>query len=155
MKIEFVPSFSRETKSKNVKRAKKSFIDLLKNVEEENHSELVEDFDFEELIESDIKEIPGIIERLGERLSENPTLKNFNTYKMAIKLLLEAIKKNFESRETLSRVSFSKQKLYKTVEIIDRNLAELAELILNQERDRLTYLKLLQNIKGLVVDLLL
>jgi uncharacterized protein YaaR (DUF327 family) len=52
-------------------------------------------------------------------------------------------------------MSLSKQKLYKTVEIIDQNLFELGNMILSQEKNRLSYLKLIQNIKGLIVDLIL
>ena len=58
-------------------------------------------------------------------------------------------------KDTISRISFSKQKLYKTVESIDENLAELAKLILANEKSRLSYLKLVNNIRGLIVDMVL
>jgi len=156
MKIEFTPSFSKQPQKKvTSKKNKLNFKEFLEKVEEENSSVEIEDLSDEEYNESNITKLANLIDRFGEKLSSNPTIENFNSYKKAIKLLLQLLKKNFETRETLSKMSLSKQKLYKTVEIIDQNLFELGNMILCQEKNRLSYLKLIQNIKGLIIDLIL
>jgi uncharacterized protein YaaR (DUF327 family) len=105
--------------------------------------------------QSDLQNLAGIIQQMGESLSNNPTPENFNHYKKHIKLFITLLQDNFEIKDTISRISFSKQKLYKTVENVDAGLSELAQLILTGEKNRLSYLKLVNNIKGLIIDLIL
>ncbi len=152
MRVELKNISSRETTSRKLlKKGNLSFSEVLKTVEDEKISEL----SFEDISGEDIKELANLIEKLGSELSESPTIDNFYNYKKAIKLLIEMVKKNFETKETISRISFSKQKLYKTIEAIDENILNIGKLILSSEKNRITCLKLVNNIKGLIIDLIL
>ncbi len=155
MKIEFTKTTSANTSKKtNFKKENKvNFKELLNRVSEEEV--YLDELNVEDLTGEDITELASFVEKLGEKLSDSPTLENFYSYKKAIKFLVELAKKNFESKETISRISFSKQKLYKTIEVIDENIAKIASMILNQEKNRISYLNLVNNIKGLIIDLML
>jgi hypothetical protein len=128
------------------------FIDILKKAagEEEIGAGWDQNPDF-----NDFKKMADLIAEYGESLSQNPTPENFNTYKKHIKSFISALMENLEVRDTVSRVTFTKQKLYKTVETIDGKLSEIASLVLSNEKNRLSYLKLINGIKGLIIDLIM
>ncbi|MGC8769853.1 MAG: DUF327 family protein [Brevinematia bacterium] len=155
MKIEFKKNISSAISKQTSKNEEKkiNFKEIIENFE--NEPILFSNIDFENLSGEDVNELSALIEKLGEKLSDSPTLENFYSYKKAIKFLVEIAKKNFESKETISRISFSKQKLYKTIDIIDENIAKIASMVLSQEKNRLSYLELVNNIKGLIIDLML
>ncbi|MEJ5283767.1 MAG: YaaR family protein [Brevinematales bacterium] len=155
MKIEFKKNVSSAISKQTSKKEEKkiNFKEIIENFE--NEPILFSNIDVENLSGEDVNELSALIEKLGERLSDSPTLENFYSYKKAIKFLVEIAKKNFESKETISRISFSKQKLYKTIDIIDENIAKIASMVLAQEKNRLSYLELVNNIKGLIIDLML
>ncbi|MCX7821243.1 MAG: YaaR family protein [Brevinematales bacterium] len=155
MKIEFKKNISGTiSKQTNKKDEKKlDFKEIINNLDSEPVFPI--EINIEHLGGEDITELSNLIDKLGEKLSDSPTLENFYSYKKAIKILLEIAKKNFESKETISRISFSKQKLYKTIDTIDENIAKIASMILSQEKNRISYLELTNNIKGLIIDLLL
>ncbi len=103
----------------------------------------------------DFRKMAELISEFGENLSRNPTPENFNVYKKHIKSFISALMENLEVRETVSRKGFTKQNLYKTVESIDEKLSDLARMILSNEKNRLSYLKLINGIKGLIIDLVM
>ena len=111
--------------------------------------------DSDNLSIEDIKIMGERLQELGEELSQNPSPDSFLEYKSYIKAFLNIIKNNSEIIETESKIPFRKHKLYKTVEMVDKNLSEIAEMIMKQEKDRLAYLKLVNNISGLVIDLVM
>jgi uncharacterized protein YaaR (DUF327 family) len=103
----------------------------------------------------DFRKMAELISEFGESLSRDPTPENFNTYKKHIKSFISALMENLEVRDTVSRVTFNKQKVYKTVESVDEKLSEIAHMILSNEKNRLSYLKLVNGIKGLIIDLVM
>ncbi len=156
MKIEVNKKNISSTISTQTGKKEETKLDFKKLIENfENEPLLPPNIDFENLSREDISELSNLIEKLGENLSNSPTIENFLSYKKAIKFIVEIAKRNFESKETISKISFSKQKLYKTVEIIDESIAKITSMILSQEKNRLSYLQLINNIKGLIIDLLL
>lgn len=111
--------------------------------------------DLDEIGEKDLKNLTGLIDEAGGVLSDDPTPENFLKYKKYIKLFIRAIQENMEVKDTLSRRGFNKTKLYKTIDFVDQNLSELAEKVLQKEQSRVVYMKLVENIRGLIVDLIL
>lgn len=153
MRIEARPFGNKDQlkKPKTGDKANISFMDALKDIDNDSGIPI----DIDNLEEADLKNLAGLIEQEGEGLSQNPTPENFNRYKKYIKLFISILQENLEIKDTISRISFSKQKLYKTVESIDTNLTDIARLVLDNEKSRLSYLKLINNIKGLIIDLTL
>jgi uncharacterized protein YaaR (DUF327 family) len=152
MRIESKPFFSKSflEKDDSVSKEDGSFIDSIRSIGEQEGLEP----DWKNA-GSDFNKLADLISKYGDNLSQNPTPENFNIYKKHIKLFISALQSNFEVHDTVSRINFSKQKIYKTVETIDSNLSEIARMILSNEKNRLSYLKLVNNIKGLLIDLIM
>jgi len=138
-------------KSEVVSNKKGNFLEALRQIE----NPLDIPIDIEDIEQDDLMSLAGLIEQYGETLSNNPSPENFNLYKKHIRLFIKILQANYEVKDTVSRISFSKQKLYKTVEEVDKNLSEIAQMILSKEKSRLSYLKLVNSIKGLLIDLIL
>ncbi|MGA2141203.1 MAG: YaaR family protein [Brevinematales bacterium] len=137
--------------SSPVKEGQGGFSDTLKDISGEKAFSA--DLDYSGF--DDFKKMADLISEFGESLSRDPTPENFNTYKKHIKSFISALMENLEVRDTVSRVTFNKQKIYKTVESVDEKLSELARMILSNEKNRLSYLKLVSGIKGLIIDLIM
>lgn len=155
MKIEpsFVPEKDKVSgRKKSRASGGKSFLTVLTELDPEVEEI---DIDFDDIERQDLENLVGLIEDMGRSLSDNPTAENFVRYKKYIQVFIQALQKNMEIHDTMSRVSFMKQKLYKTIETVDENLGEMASMLMSQEKNRLHFLKLVDNIKGLIVDLLL
>lgn len=111
--------------------------------------------DIDGLEEKDIKNLSGLIDETGNVLADNPTPANFLKYKKYIKLFLRAMQENMEIKDTLSKRGFNNTKLYKTIEMIDKNLTELAQKVMQKEQSRVVYMELVENIRGLIVDMMM
>lgn len=153
MRIESRPvgKGDRPSKKRNTESENWSFLDVLKEQEALPEIRL----DAENVTADDLRNLAGMIEQFGEALSNNPTPDNFTKYKKHIQLFVRLIQDNFEVQDTNSRISFSKQKLYKTVESLDSILDGIARDLLAGEKDRLSFLKLTGQIRGLIIDLIM
>ncbi len=152
MRIETKPLSGKSflKKEGTVSKQDGNFADALKNIDQENTLEA----DLENS-GGDFRKLADQLTQYGENLSKNPTPENFNEYKKHIKAFLSILMSNLEVHDTVSRVSFSKQKIYKTIETIDLKLSLIAKMILSNENNRLSYLKLVNGIKGLIIDLIM
>lgn len=153
MKIEnFSPFFNaKKTSSKKSERkASFNFKEMLESPDLESFFNTLGD----ELSESDIRELGSMIDLLGEQLSQNPDIEHFNRYRSCVKALVRYATKNMDVKTITSRSGFSKINTYVIVESIDEKLQQMAHLILSNEKNRLSYFQLIQQIKGLLVDLI-
>ncbi|MCX7881944.1 MAG: YaaR family protein [Brevinematales bacterium] len=152
MKIEkFSPFFnaSKTNHKKNEKKSILSFKEILEHPDLETFFYTLES----DLSEEDIRELGNMIDLLGEQLSHNPDIEHFNKYRSCVKALLRYALKNTEVKTITSRVGFSKVNTYLLVQSIDEKLQQMAHLILSNEKNRLSYFQLIQQIKGLLIDL--
>ncbi len=142
-----------KTEQKNVSKSlgssESSFLEKLKKYDSNVDAVFLETDSIEV---SDLENLAGMIEQLGETLSDHPTTVNFLKYKNYIKLFLNLLKENTEVVST--HRGYRKAPII-TLQTIDKNLNELAESIMGQERNRLKFLKLTGDIKGLILDLIL
>ena len=134
---------------------KKSDVNFLQILEDNQDNFEVPIIEMDDISERDFQNLAALIEQFGENLAQNPTPENFNRYRNTIKLFLNLVKNNFEIVNTIARHGLTNTKLFQTVEVIDKNLSELATMLLSQEKSRLSYLKMINSIKGLIVDLLM
>lgn len=140
------------SKGKSVKDSDGIFSDMIQEPETETEDI---DIDLENLESGEFERLSELLSQAGDTLSEEPTPDNFLKYKQTIKSFVTAIRDNMESKQTTSHRGFRKINVYQTFETIDESLAEIAQKIMNQEKDRLDYLKLVNGIRGLIVDLLM
>lgn len=101
-------------------------------------------------------ELKGLVEEItkaGERLSKFRSFQDLAKFKRMIKQFLqEAIHDGLELRE---ETSFHQQKLtyVKTVEEVDEKVMELTEDVMDQEKSTVDLLGLIDEIKGLLVNI--
>ena len=97
------------------------------------------------------------IHEAGEALKELPTLQNVKNYKTSVSKFLKFVVKNSLEAETSAGSNFNplkKQKKYTIIRIVDEKLERLAAGVLQNQSDKLNILEKIEEINGLIVNLL-
>jgi len=97
------------------------------------------------------------IHEAGEILKEIPTLENIKKYRQSVSDFMKYIVKNTLETETAVSSSINplkKQKRYIIIKVINDNLEHLASGILQNQLDQLKILEKIDEINGLIVNLL-
>ncbi|MCF6334183.1 MAG: YaaR family protein [Spirochaetales bacterium] len=105
----------------------------------------------------DLEDIMDRVHETGEQLKELPTLDNVKSYKLAVSGFLKFVVKNSLTAETRAGANFNplkKQKRYTIIRIVDEKLERLAAGVLQNQGDNLFILEKIEEINGLIVDLL-
>ena len=90
----------------------------------------------------------------GQKLLKDKTLKNLNEYKKLIKQFVQELVSNgYQLTEKQSFTANGNMKRLQMVEVIDEKLVELQNHVLSQEADRLDTLRLIGEIKGLLINM--
>lgn len=106
------------------------------------------------MAEERLNRLLGDIDRQGEILAERLTFNELVKYKKLIRAFLdEAVKNSFRNEESRSWNRGGRPKVYLLVNRIDERLSQLTEEILSREKDALNILKIVGEIKGLLIDL--
>ncbi len=104
-------------------------------------------------VKKELNELINEIDEKGREFVENPNLDTLRAYKSLVKGFLEiVINKLYKVKERMKKTYF-KKKVYVIVETIDKKLEELTKYILNRESDRIKLLSLMDEIRGLLIDL--
>jgi len=93
------------------------------------------------------------INRIGEELKDKPSLQIITEYKREIKEFLSFILKHYY-KISYSQSMYSKQLLIR-VEVINKKIEELTMDFLNQQKDTFNIIKKIDDISGLLIDLIL
>ncbi|MGG0412445.1 YaaR family protein [Peribacillus simplex] len=94
------------------------------------------------------------IEGAGQRLVRSRTFRELAKYKALVKRFVkEAVEDGLELKQSTSWNEYGQSRPLKTVETIDARLVELSEEILNKEKSSLEILKIIGDIKGLLINL--
>ncbi|WP_319560889.1 YaaR family protein [Marispirochaeta sp.] len=106
--------------------------------------------------DTDLEEILDEIHQAGERLTDDPGMKNVLAYKRIVKAFIGYVVKNsrqIEHQDGARLSIFKAPKRYTLISIIDRKLEQLAAGILQNQTEKLEILKKVEEIQGLLVDL--
>jgi uncharacterized protein len=155
----YVPTQLRNEKKEDRKRAsagKAAFHSLVNAVEEEHEKLMIRSADLSPLEDPALFE--DLIDRLfesGEELKRSPVEENLEEYKKNIRLLL-----NFVSNKSFNVVREKgvinprtfKQKEFVNVELIDKKLDSLAVYIISRQKNQLEILRRVDEINGLVIN---
>ena len=96
----------------------------------------------------------GDISAAGDRVARNRTLRELTRFKMLVKRFLqEAVDHGLEMKQSHTWNRFGEGRRLKIVETIDERLVELAEEILNEEKETIDLLDKIGEIKGLLINL--
>ena len=115
-----------------------------------NHLKEMDKLSFEERI----KHLVNKIEEQGEKLSKKIDLRELKIYKRLIADFLDEVVSNshkFTKDSTLDRRG--RYKVYATVKKINKELDELTQEVLKEEKDNIAVLKKIEDIRGLVLNL--
>ncbi len=114
-------------------------------------------FDSIDYTKLDLEDLLDDIHEAGENLKEVPTLQNVKLYKSSVSRFLKFVVKNSLETETTAGSNFNplkKQKKYTIIRVVDEKLERLAAGVLQNQSDKLSILEKIEEINGLIVNLL-
>lgn len=96
----------------------------------------------------------GNISAAGDRVARSRNLRELARFKMLVKRFLqEAVDYGLEMKQSHTWNRFGEGRRLKIVETIDEHLVELAEDLLNEEKESIELLAKIGEIKGLLINL--
>ncbi|RKJ66871.1 DUF327 family protein [Butyricicoccus sp. 1XD8-22] len=96
----------------------------------------------------------GDISSAGDRVARSRSLRELARFKMLVKRFLqEAVNYGLEMKQSHTWNRFGEGRRLKIVETIDEKLVELAEDLLNEEKEAIDLLDKIGEIKGLLINL--
>jgi uncharacterized protein YaaR (DUF327 family) len=136
---------------KKEKPGSKSFSHLIESAEPGR--DLSEDLD-ERGRRKTIEELLDGIFESGDALKKLPTMENVKEYRRKVKDFVKfVVSRMLNVRETVSGANIMRRKRFTLVEIIDRQLENLVVSVLSAQREQLTILAQVEEINGMLVDL--
>ena len=101
-----------------------------------------------------LNKLLGAIETAGGRLLRTRNFKDLAKYKSLVRRFIkEAVDYGIDLEESQSWNQYGQTRVLKTIKLIDEKLIKLAEDVMNQEKDALTILGQIGEIKGLLINL--
>ena len=95
------------------------------------------------------------VHETGDRLKENPTVDLVQAYKKAVRDFVHfVVERSFSVEQKTSGRNILKRNAYFKVSVIDESLEKLAAEILRNQRDNLEILRRVDEINGMLIDLL-
>ena len=131
------------TDSRKAPDSQASFFETVKNAEERNVLER-------------LREKAGEIAAQGEKLADKIDIKELRAYK---KLISDFMDEAVGNSRKFSKQSFldrrGRHKVYAVIKQVNEELDELTREVLREEKDRIKILKKLDDIKGLILDIVM
>jgi uncharacterized protein YaaR (DUF327 family) len=145
---------SRRKKEKSAKKLKGRSFD---SVVEQTAAEESPLFDVEDRGEHG-ENLAGLLDEVhqtGDRLVESPTLENIKCYRRAVSAFLAYVVSNMLTvEEQSSGGNILRRKRFTQVKIIDNKLESLVQAVLQNQGKQLDVLEKINEIRGLLVDLI-
>jgi len=105
--------------------------------------------------DADLEALLDEVHETGDRLKDNPTVDLVQAYKKAVRdFVHHVVERSYAIEEKTSGGSILKRKKFYRIAVIDESLERLAAEILRNQRDRLEILRRVDEINGMLVDLL-
>ena len=105
--------------------------------------------------EEAISKLKELVSSAGEALRKNQMPEEMQNYKEAVKQFVDYVVKNsYEVEIFKRRLTLTKDRIICRVKIIDKKLEDLAAEVLLSQHDQIAFLAKIDELNGLVVDLL-
>jgi uncharacterized protein YaaR (DUF327 family) len=105
--------------------------------------------------EADVETLLDEVHQAGDRLKDNPSVELVQSYKKAVRdFMHRVVEGSYDLEEKSSGGSILKRKKFYRIAVIDEALERLAAEILRNQRDKLEILRRVDEINGMLVDLL-
>ncbi len=108
-------------------------------------------------VHADIEELVDQLHSRGEQLKETPSLENIKDYRQAVSKFLQYISKHALEAEQIEGARYhplKKQKKFTVIKVVNQKLEQLAAGILQSQFSQLDILRRVDEINGMIVDLL-
>jgi uncharacterized protein YaaR (DUF327 family) len=108
-----------------------------------------------EFSQAALEELLDGVHQAGDKLKENPNVELVQAYKKAVRDFIHyVVDRSYTVEQKTSGRSILKRNVYFRVSVIDKSLEKLAAEILRNQRDNLEILRRVDEINGMLVDLL-
>lgn len=108
-----------------------------------------------EYSDEDLTRLLDAVHESGDKLKENPTVELVQNYKKSVRDFVHyVVERAYSLEEKTSGGNILKRKKYYRVSVIDESLERLAAEILMNQKDHLEILRRVDEINGMLVDLL-
>ncbi len=135
-----------------------SFLSALTRVDDASVAGSAGEVSLREAGGNDLEQLLDDLHQLGERLKQAPTMTAVLEYKRSVKEFLRYVVSHALEIEEREGVKFAnplkKQKKYTMIKVIDQKVEQLAAGVLQNQRSQLDMLKAVDEIYGLLVDLM-
>lgn len=108
-------------------------------------------------VHADLEELVDTLHGRGEQLKEQPSLENIREYRTAVSKFLQYISKHALEAEQIDGSRYhplKKQKKFTLIKVVNERLEQLACGILQSQFTQLDILQRVEEINGMIVDLL-
>lgn len=108
-------------------------------------------------VHADLEELVDSLHGRGEQLKEQPSLENIKEYRKAVSEFLQYISKHALEAEQIEGARYhplKKQKKFTLIKVVNEKLEQLATGILQSQFSQLDILQRVDEINGMIVDLL-
>ncbi|MCQ2579136.1 MAG: YaaR family protein [Treponemataceae bacterium] len=149
----------KENEAKKATTKKRIFADFLKDASESEEEKLRNAGFPPEIIglsyEKAVETLLDSVYSTGNDLRKNQTNEDIQKYKRAVKNFINYVVKTcFEVEKHESNRSVLKRKKFFQIQVIDQKLEKLATEVLINQRDQLAFLAKIDEINGLLIDLI-
>lgn len=143
---------ARKTEKKPESKKTGRFSSILKDIENEQTDS---GLGLEAFSDAAISELMDNVHSAGEDLKKEQNIDNVQAYKKAVRNFVHyVVERAYTVEEHTSGRNILKRKKFTSIAIIDEKLEKLAAEVMSSQRDRLDILKRMEEIQGLLVDLL-
>jgi uncharacterized protein YaaR (DUF327 family) len=145
-----------QKRSKAKKKEKIKYQHFFRKVQEsKNTSFQFEDNDYPEPAYEEMSELLDEIYTIGDNLKALPTLENIKKYKYAVKAFLKIVAQKMVGVEKKSSgTHVLKRKRFTLIKIIDTKIEQLSLQFLKQQEEQIEILSKVDEINGLLIDIL-
>jgi uncharacterized protein YaaR (DUF327 family) len=113
-----------------------------------------------EMLDMEVQDLVVEIKKRGSLLTDKPTIEKLHEYKQAMatflkkSLALSKEVKSIQGRRSIDDIrQGNEEKTHRIIDTIDERMDDLTESIVEKEQDRVEVTDMVNEIKGLVVDL--
>lgn len=128
---------------RNISQSQVNFKNHLTDITKSNYTEV-------------LTSLAAQIDRQGDIICKRCDIKEFKRYKELISTFLqEVVKYNFEFDKQSKFDTFGRFKVYANIKKINQHIESLTQEFLKEQHDSIEILKMVEDIKGLILDMIL
>ena len=148
--------FRKPEKKKPKNRAELlKFSAKLESIQQHEEEELTAELNGEAEYKANLEERLDKVHEQGERLKDLPTIENVQKYRKAVGSFLKyAFARMFTVEKNISGVNILKRRYFTRIKVIDRKIERLVADILQNQAAQLDIIARVDEINGLLIDLL-